>query len=63
MYPWTTTRRWLTQPGFFVRSFGFRAEAFEDDRKQAIDGGAVDFLHKPFNEETLFKAIQAAQNR
>lgn len=39
------------------------ARANEDERKQATDRGAVDFLYKPFSEDALFEAIQAALNR
>jgi FixJ family two-component response regulator len=31
--------------------------------RQAMAGGAVDFLRKPFSEDALFAAIQAALNR
>ncbi|MFI5304785.1 MAG: response regulator transcription factor [Nitrospiria bacterium] len=31
-----------------------------DDRTRAIEEGAVDYLHKPFSEEALMKAIDAA---
>ena len=34
-----------------------------DERRQAMAGGAVDFLCKPFSEDALFAAIQAALNR
>jgi FixJ family two-component response regulator len=36
------------------------ARASEDERIQAIAGGAVEFLRKPFGEDALFNAIQAA---
>ena len=39
------------------------AHANEGERRQAIDGGAVEFLSKPFNEEALFNALQVALNR
>jgi len=39
------------------------ARASEDERMQAIAGGAVDSLRKPFSEDALFNAIQAALKR
>jgi FixJ family two-component response regulator len=39
------------------------AQVSENERRQAMDGGAVDLLRKPFSENALFAAIQAALNR
>jgi FixJ family two-component response regulator len=39
------------------------ARASDHERRQALAGGAVDLLLKPFSEDALFAAIQAALNR
>lgn len=36
------------------------AKASEEEERQALQGGAVAFLHKPARQETLLQAIHAA---
>jgi FixJ family two-component response regulator len=38
------------------------SHADDDARARALDAGAVDFLYKPFREEDLLNAIDAALN-
>ena len=39
------------------------AHASDRERRQALAGGAVDLLLKPFSEDALFAAIQTSLNR
>ncbi|MGA8657340.1 MAG: response regulator [Chthoniobacterales bacterium] len=39
------------------------ARANDDERTQAITGGAVDFLRKPYSEDALLNALQVALNQ
>jgi FixJ family two-component response regulator len=56
-------QRHLASTNHHIPIIFISARANEDERKRAIDGGAVDFLYKPFSEDALFKAIEAALNR
>jgi FixJ family two-component response regulator len=56
-------QRHLTSSNRQIPIIFISARANEDERRQAIDGGAVDFLYKPFSEEALFSALQVALNR
>jgi len=50
----------LTSANKHVPIIFISARATEHERTEAIAGGAVDFLRKPFSEEALFNAIQRA---
>jgi CheY-like chemotaxis protein len=39
------------------------AHASDNERRQALAGGAVDLLLKPFSEDALLAAIQTSLNR
>jgi FixJ family two-component response regulator len=56
-------QRHLASINHYIPIIFISARANEDERKQAMDAGAVDFLYKPFSEDALFKAIRAALNR
>ena len=56
-------QRYLAQADKRIQIVFVTAQANESERGQAMAEGAVDFLRKPFSEEALFAAIQAAVNR
>jgi FixJ family two-component response regulator len=53
----------IAAEGAEVEAGFFTAHANDSECRQAMAGGAVDFLRKPFSEDALFAAIQAALNR
>jgi FixJ family two-component response regulator len=55
-------QRHLAQADVRIPILFVTAQANESERRQAMAGGAVDFLRGPFSEEVLFTAIQAAVN-
>jgi FixJ family two-component response regulator len=42
-------------PVIFITAHGNEA-----DQREALEGGAIDFLRKPFSEEALLKAVHSA---
>ncbi len=50
----------LQSQGFQTPIILITAYANEKHRSRALDAGAVDFLSKPFNEESLIKCLTAA---
>ena len=56
-------QRHLTSTNHQIPIIFISARVNDDERRQAIDAGAVDFLAKPFSEEALFSALQVALHR
>jgi FixJ family two-component response regulator len=56
-------QRTLTSANKRVPIIFISARATDDERTEAIAGGAVDFLGKPFSEDELFNALQRALNQ
>jgi FixJ family two-component response regulator len=56
-------QRTLTSANERIPIIFISARATEDERTEAIAGGAVDFLSKPFSENALFNALQVALNQ
>jgi FixJ family two-component response regulator len=55
-------QRWLAASHHQIPVIFITAHGDEAARSQALKGGAVDYLFKPFSEEALFHAIHAALN-
>lgn len=53
-------QRTLTSANKRIPIIFISARATDDERIEAIAGGAVDFLGKPFSEDALFNALQRA---
>jgi FixJ family two-component response regulator len=56
-------QRHLTSANHRIPIVFISARANEDERRRAMAGGAVAFLTKPFSEDELVSAIQAALDR
>jgi len=56
-------QRRLSDADYRIPIIFITAQRDEGDRMQALKAGAVDFLHKPFSEKTLLKAVDAALQR
>jgi FixJ family two-component response regulator len=55
-------QRRLAGEQFFVPVIFITAHGDEEARARALKGGAVEYLLKPFSEEALLRAIDAALN-
>jgi FixJ family two-component response regulator len=53
-------QRYLASANRRIPVIFISARANDNERAEAIAGGAVDFLRKPFSEDALYTAIQAA---
>jgi CheY-like chemotaxis protein len=51
-------QRYLANAGKRIPIVFITAHASDNERRQALAGGAVDLLFKPFSEDALFAAIQ-----
>jgi FixJ family two-component response regulator len=53
----------LAELNYHIPIIFITAHADDDARSAAIQAGAVDFLHKPFREEALLRAVGSALER
>jgi FixJ family two-component response regulator len=56
-------QRYLASAELRIPIVFITANASDNERRQALAGGAVDLLLKPFSEDALFAAIQMALRR
>jgi FixJ family two-component response regulator len=53
-------QRWLVARGVRVPTIFITAFPEEDTRRQAMTAGAIDYLSKPFSEESLIRCLDTA---
>lgn len=56
-------QRYLKEKNFQIPIIFITAHYDETTRSKALNEGAVEFLNKPFNEESLLRAIDVALDR
>ena len=56
-------QRRLSDADYRIPIIFITAQRDEGDRIEALKAGAVDFLHKPFSEKALLKAVDMALQR